>query len=83
MLIALQYRLWNGYANYRQISNLETMIATQEKTIAQLYERNNQVLYDVLDLKNGQDALEEYAREEVGMIKKDEIFYQVIRVNAQ
>jgi cell division protein FtsB len=33
---------------------------------------------EVRDLKQGLEAIEERARSELGMIRKDEVFYQVV-----
>lgn len=81
LILGLQYRLWYGYANYSQIESLQSTINSQKIELAKLEERNAGLVYEVLDLRNGSDALEEYAREEVGMIKKDEVFYQVLTPN--
>ncbi len=81
MIIGLQYRLWYGYANYSQIESLQTTIDTQKIKLTKLEQRNSNLVYEVLDLRDGSDALEEYAREEIGMIKKGEIFYQVLTPN--
>jgi len=78
LIAGLQYRLRFGYANFSEITSLETIITQQEIENSKLKLRNSGLIYEVLDLRNGSDALEEYAREEVGMIKKGEIFYQVL-----
>jgi len=78
MLIGLQYRLWFGEANLREVWRLEARIDEQELENQQLAERNKRLEAEVLDLKKGLAALEERARSEMGMIRKDETFFQLI-----
>ena len=57
---------------------LEEEIETVQNEVNTLQERNKALNAEVMDLKKGIEAIEERARSEMGMIKKDEIYYQVI-----
>lgn len=74
----LQYRLWFGDGNIPEVRRLH--LRTHELAVesAKLRERNKELEADVVDLKEGLDAVEERARQDLGMIKTDEIFIQVI-----
>lgn len=74
----LQYRLWVGDGSLAELSLLRGEIAAQEEEIARLSDRNRALEAEVIDLRSGEDALEERARSELGMIKDGEIFLQVI-----
>ncbi|WP_295400353.1 cell division protein FtsB [uncultured Thiocystis sp.] len=78
LLGALQYRLWVGQGSLAELHALKQEIAFQEAEIARLMARNQQLQAEVADLGEGQEALEERARSELGMIKAGEIFIQVI-----
>jgi cell division protein FtsB len=60
------------------VLELEQEIDTVQSEVNQLQERNKALDAEVMDLKKGIEAIEERARSEMGMIKKDEIYYQVI-----
>lgn len=77
-LIGLQYRLWFGEANVREIIALKNAISEQQQANEKLLERNRRLEAEVQDLKKGLAALEERARSEMGMIRKDETFIQLI-----
>ncbi|SEG60379.1 cell division protein FtsB [Marinobacterium lutimaris] len=78
MFAGLQYRLWFGEANLRQVWQLEDQIEEQRVENARLVERNTRLEAEVQDLKKGLAALEERARSELGMIKEGETFFQLI-----
>ncbi len=78
VLLALQYKLWVGSGSMAEVSRLQQTLATQKQHNATLKERNNALDAEVQDLKKGVEAIEERARSEQGMIKKDETFYQII-----
>ena len=78
MLAGLQYRLWFGEANLREIWQLEARIDEQEAENQTLAERNKRLEAEVRDLKKGLAALEERARSEMGMIREGETFFQLI-----
>jgi cell division protein FtsB len=78
LLIWLQYRLWLGDGGVPEVLELEQEIETVQSEVNKLQERNKALNAEVMDLKTGIEAIEERARSEMGMIKKDEIYYQVI-----
>jgi cell division protein FtsB len=78
ILALLQYKLWIGNGSFAEVYRLDQAIAAQEKENAAAKERNLALQAEVDDLKHGMDAIEERARSELGMIKKDETFFRVI-----
>ena len=78
LLMWLQYKLWLGDGGIPEVLELEAEIETVQSEVNTLQERNRALNAEVLDLKKGIEAIEERARSEMGMIKKDEIYYQVI-----
>ena len=79
LLLALQYPLWIGKGSWMRVWELDRSLAQQRDTNARLKARNDALDAEVRDLKQGLDAIEERARLELGMIRKDEIFYQVVQ----
>lgn len=78
LLAMLQYRLWVGEGSLAEVHNLRQEIAIQKEKIEKLRERNLELRAEVENLKHGQEAIEERARSGLGMIRENEIFYQVI-----
>jgi len=78
LLIWLQYKLWLDDGGIPEVLELEQEIETVQAEVNTLQERNKALNAEVMDLKTGIEAIEERARSEMGMIKKDEIYYQVI-----
>ena len=74
----LQYRLWVGEGSLAEVAALRHEILAQGEELEKLRTRNRRLQAEVEDLRQGQDALEERARSELGMIKEGEIFLQVI-----
>ena len=81
VFLLLQYRLWVGEGSLAEVSNLKREIAEQHEELAALQERNRALQAEVDDLKRGLEAVEERARSELGMLKKGEVFYQVIELD--
>jgi cell division protein FtsB len=77
-LIVLQYHLWFGNGGLLRTWQLEARVAQQKAENAKLDERNKALEAEVRDLKQGIEAIEERARTDIGMIKKDETFFQVV-----
>jgi len=78
LFIVLQYRLWVGEGSLAEVSNLSDKVEAQKIDNQRLKDRNAALDAEVQDLKTGYEAIEERARSELGMIKDDETFYQVV-----
>jgi cell division protein FtsB len=79
MLIFLQYRLWFENGGIRDMVKLKKMLAVQTSANDKLRKRNDDLLFQVQRIQNSQDAAEARARSELGMVKKGETFYQVVK----
>lgn len=77
-LIALQYKLWLGDGSLLQWRMLEKKLVVLEQENKRLVARNRAIEADILELKSGSQALEEQARNELGMIKSGETYYQCV-----
>ena len=77
LLVALQYRLWRGEGSMAQSNYLEKEIMQQQAENDRMRERNRILDVEVQDLKLGADSVEERARNDIGMIKKDETFFMI------
>ncbi len=78
LLVWLQYKLWLGDGGIPEVLQLEDEIEAVQAEVNRLQERNKALNAEVVDLKKGIEAIEERARSELGMVKEDEIYYQVI-----
>lgn len=78
LIALLQYPLWLGKGGWMRAWDLDRQVAAQQATNAGLIRRNNALDAEVRDLKNGLGAIEERARFELGMIKDDEVFFQIL-----
>lgn len=78
LLLLLQYQLWLGHGSVRDVWRLEKSVAAQLRENEALRQRNDALEAEVKDLKSGLEAVEERARRELGMIRDDEVFYQVV-----
>jgi cell division protein FtsB len=78
-IVLLQYPLWFGKGGWLRVWGLERQVQEQKQNNAALAQRNGALDAEVRDLKQGFEAIEERARYELGMIKQDEVFYQVVR----
>ena len=78
VVILLQCRIWVSADGVREVARLERAVGTQRAQNDTLGERNRQLAAEVRDLKTGMDALEERARSDLGMIARNETFYQVV-----
>ena len=79
LLLYLQYTLWFGKGGIRDEQMLGRMVAKHQSEILALKERNQTLAAEVLDLKQGMEAIEELARSEMGMVKEGELFFQLIK----
>ena len=75
----IQNPLWFGKGGWLRVHDLARQVDVQRETNMKLAARNTSLNAEVLDLKQGYDAIEERARAELGMIKQDEVFFQLLQ----
>ncbi|WP_427982157.1 cell division protein FtsB [Agarivorans sp.] len=78
IVMLLQYQLWFGKNSLNDYFALRDEVAKQAIANQELVQRNAILVADIADLRNGLDAVEEQARNELGMIKQGETFYRLI-----
>jgi cell division protein FtsB len=78
LFIILQYQLWYGPGSVEQVNEYQQQVDSLKREAAKKRERNEALYAEVLDLREAQEAIEERARYELGMIKEGETFFQVI-----
>lgn len=78
IIIALQWPLWVGKGSWLRVWQLDTQLTEHRVANSKLKERNDALEAEVRDLKTGTDAIEERARNELGMIRQEEVFFQVL-----
>ncbi len=78
LLVLLQYRLWFGKNSVPDYLTLKENVIRQQSTNEKLQQRNKLLFADTDDLKLGLEAIEERARNELGMIKENETFFRII-----
>ncbi len=83
LLLALQFRLWVGDGSMAELVRLEREIEKQEILNERDRLRNRQLEIEILHLQSGPQAVEELARENMGMVKKGETFYLVVDSQTQ
>ena len=83
LISALQWPLWVGKGGWMRVWEIDQQVKAQRHTNDGLRARNAALEAEVRDLKTGYDAIEERARSELGMIKQDEVFFQVLEPAAR
>ena len=78
LLLLLQYPLWLGKGGWLKVWDLNRQVESQQQANQQTQARNALLDAEVRDLKQGTEAIEERARSELGMVKRDEVFFQII-----
>ena len=78
LILLLQYPLWLGKGGWMRVWDLDRQVGAQKKVNGDLTRRNQGLEAEVRDLKNGLGAVEERARFELGMIRDDEMFFQIL-----
>lgn len=79
ILLFLQYRLWIEPGGVIDMARLKKRLVNEEQQNDQLRKRNQELITQVKYLQKNPNAIESRARQELGMIKKGEKFYQVVR----
>ena len=77
LIAALQYPMWLGKGGWLRVRELGRDVAAQHDANARLKVRNDALDAEVRDLKTGLEAIEERARSDLGMVRQDEVFFQL------
>jgi cell division protein FtsB len=77
LIVLIQYPLWFGKGGWLRVWAVDRQLATAKAANHKLEARNASLAAEVGDLKTGTEAIEERARSELGMIRGDEIFFQI------
>ena len=83
LLLLIQYPLWLGKGGMLAVSDMKDQVQLAQVRTDALKARNAKLESEVRDLREGTGAVEERARLELGMIKQNEIFVQVLRKDEQ
>jgi len=78
LILLLQYPLWFGKGGWLKVWDIGQQVEAQKQVNQQTQARNAVLDAEVRDLKQGTEAIEERARSELGMVKRDEVFFQII-----
>jgi len=83
LIVLIQVPLWLGKGGWFRAWELEREVLKQQEKNQRLDVRNSGLAAEVKDLKTGTDAVEERARYELGMVRKDEVFFQIVDEKAK
>ncbi len=79
LLLLLQYEFWFSDGGMKTVWQIQKNISAQAKKNDDLDKRNQILIAEIKDLQNGNAAIEARARNDLGMVKKGEVFYQVVK----
>lgn len=77
LLIVLHAQLWTGRGSVSQVASMKQALVELERSNQAARLRNDQVANEVRDLQEGLDMIEELARQDLGMVRPNEIFVQI------
>ena len=83
LIVLIQYPLWLGKGGWLRAWEMDRQLSAQREKGGQLEKRNAALEAEVRDLKQGTEAIEERARYELGMVRGDEVFFQIIEKPAK
>ena len=78
LIVSLQWPMWFGKGSWVRVMQIGSQLAEQRQENERLLARNQALTAEVVDLKQGTEAIEERARSELGMIKSGEVFFQLL-----
>jgi len=77
LLLIVQWQLWTGRGSVRDVAQLQEKLTQQKEANARAALANDRLANEVNDLKEGLEMVEERARQELGMVKPNEVFVQI------
>lgn len=78
LIVLIQYPLWLGKGGWLRAWEVDRQVEAQRAKNRQLQQRNATLEAEVRDLKQGSEAIEERARHDLGMVRNDEVFFQIV-----
>jgi len=78
LIVLVQVPLWVGKGGWLRVAQIEESVEKEKAKNSELEARNAALAAEVRDLKQGTEAVEERARYELGLVKRDEVFFQVV-----
>jgi len=78
LILLVQYPLWLGKGSWVRVWDIDRQLTSQKTKNEALQARNDALEAEVRDLKQGLEAIEERARLELGMVRQDEVFFQIV-----
>lgn len=79
VLAILQGQLWLGRGSIPAVAELERKVQEQKQANDKASLVNAQLTAEINDLKEGLNMVEERARNELGMVKPNEIYVQIAK----
>ena len=83
IIALLQYPLWFSKSSWKRVWQVEEEVAEARQNNLKLQQRNNMLEAELSDLKQGLEAVEERARSDLGMVKQNEVLFQIVRIESQ
>lgn len=83
LIVLLQYPLWFSKSSWKRVWLAEEEVSAARQNNLALQHRNNMLEAELSDLKQGLEAIEERGRSDLGMIKQNEILFQIVRIESQ
>jgi cell division protein FtsB len=77
LIVLIQYPLWFGKGGWLRVWAVDRELMAARESNRKLEVRNDSLAAEVRDLKTGTEAIEERARSELGMIRGDELYFQI------
>ncbi|MCB4366185.1 septum formation initiator family protein [Hydrogenophaga taeniospiralis] len=77
LLLVLHAQLWFGRGSVPKVASMKLQLTEQEYRNHEAQQRNDRLASEVSDLQEGLDMVEELARQDLGMVKPNEIFVQI------
>ena len=77
-IVYLSYDIWAGRNGLKQYEDVSANLVKAQQQSAKLQDRNQAVIDELNDLKQGNTAVEELARTELGLIREDETFFRIL-----
>lgn len=83
LVLTLQYRVWFGQHGMQDLRELQNDVARQQQNNESLQQRNQLIAADIDDLRNAMEAVEERARNELGLVLSEETFFRLVSIHEQ